>query len=532
MRRTKFPIRSLFPTDAAVTVQIAGRHLYLVFDNKLASQIYRRSKVFIFDPFNLMVFATVGGSKEDLKVLEMGAQTVKKNPQIIDDGRRVLYGLHSLLTPHLTGDSLNTLTNLFIQTLCDDIDKKFPPNKDSSYEWQTLNLCDFVKDSWTHASITGLYGSHIYSIWPDVETWLWDFDQHFQKIIAKIPRLMAPKAYALRDKGKAMFVLWEQEALKAEAEGKIVKDADWDPYWGLRFSRVRVKHLTKNEISPGGRAGNGIAFMWGVSSPHGALRQKLPMQSFLTHPQLTANAIPIAMQVMNQAVLNPSLLSDLRAEISKSQTGPTSFDMRKVTNQPKLKSVYLEALRWATASPSPRVVREDCELGEYKLKANSMVIVPSRSLQMDKATWEIPDHPESDPTQFWPERFLDGDEGNEADRLDENAEAEENYLADTISDHAKTPKKANTEPISGPKSKEIQQRMLALRPFGGGTTLCPGRHFATNEILGGLAALMLRLEVEVIEDELKKNGAPQPNLMKQGGLFPDRPLMVRMRRWR
>jgi cytochrome P450 len=91
--------------------------------------------------------------------------------------------------------------------------------------------------------------------------------------------------------------------------------------------------------------------------------------------------------------------------------------MRKVTSQPKLKSVYLEALRWATASPSPRVVREDCELGEYKLKANSMLIVPSRSLQMDKATWEIPGHPESDPTQFWPERFLDGDEGNEADRL-------------------------------------------------------------------------------------------------------------------
>jgi hypothetical protein len=110
----------------------------------------------------------------------------------------------------------------------------------------------------------------------------------------------------------------------------------------------------------------------------------------------------------------------------------------------------------------------------------------------------------------------------------EENEAKENYVADTAPDESKRAKKV--EPLSGPKSKEIQQRLLALRPFGGGTTMCAGRFFATNEILGGLAALMLRLEVEVIGEELEKNGVPQPNLMKQGGLFPDRPLMVRMRR--
>ena len=236
------------------------------------------------------------------------------------------------------------------------------------------------------------------------------------------------------------------------------------------------------------------------------------------------------MQVMNQAVMNPSLLAELRVEISKAQTGPTTFDMAKVTNQ--LKSVYLEALRWATASPSPRVVREDCELGGYKLKANSMVIIHSRTLQMDNETWEVPGQPESGPTQFWPERFLDGDDENEANRVNEIAEAEQSYIADTTSEKSDPSKKTVVEPISGPKSKDTQQRMLALRPFGGGTTLCPGRHFATNEILGGLAALMLRLDVEVLAEDLRKNGVPQPNLMKQGGLFPDRPLMVRMRRRR
>lgn len=69
------------------------------------------------------------------------------------------------------------------------------------------------------------------------------------------------------------------------------------------------------------------------------------------------------MHVIAQAVLNPSsLLPDLLAEISTCQTGPVSFNMSRITTQPKFRSVYLEALRWATASPSPRVVREDCEL--------------------------------------------------------------------------------------------------------------------------------------------------------------------------
>ena len=53
-----------------------------------------------------------------------------------------------------------------------------------------------------------------------------------------------------------------------------------------------------------------------------------------------------------------------------------------------------------------------------------------------------------------------------------------------------------------------------------------------NEIMGGIAAMMLRLEVEVVPEELERNGMPEPDLSKQAGLFPDRALVVRMRRRR
>jgi len=159
-----------------------------------------------------------------------------------------------------------------------------------------------------------------------------------------------------------------------------------------------------------------------------------------------------------------------------------------------------------------------------------MVVVHSRTLQMDEETWTIPGIPESEPTNFWPERFLDGHNQSEALVAEENAEAEKNYTAD-IKKSTPNGKPPDEKPHIS-KSKYIQHKMSALRPFGGGTTLCPGRNFAMNEILGGMVAMMLRLEIEVVEEELGRWGIPEVDLRKTGGLFLDRPLFVRVRRRR
>jgi hypothetical protein len=211
-----------------------------------------------------MVWDLLGANKQDLEVLKMGAQVAKRDKDYKDDGRRVLYELHKMSTPYLTGDSLEKLTNLFIETLCGDIDARFPENVEERYEWETLDLCEYVKSTWTHASITALFGTHIFEIWPDIGRWLWEFDQHFQALLTKMPRFVIPKSYALRDEGQKMCEKWEADAIKAEEEGKIGNDPDWDPYWGLRFVRLRAHMLRKADMSTLSRAGNMMAFLWGV----------------------------------------------------------------------------------------------------------------------------------------------------------------------------------------------------------------------------------------------------------------------------
>lgn len=232
------------------------------------------------------------------------------------------------------------------------------------------------------------------------------------------------------------------------------------------------------------------------------------------------------MQTINQTLLHPEVLESILKEIEAAKTGPISFNMKQITSLPKFKSVYLESLRWATASPSPRVVKEDIQLGQYKLKKGNMVVIHSHSLQMDPKTWTISGIPESDPANFWPDRFLTEDESKRDEHsVQEIAEAEENYSNDVLKARRETEKHAQKI-----KEREEKARMLSLRPFGGGTTMCPGRYFANNEIMGGIAALLLRLEIEVVQEELEKNGAPKPNMKQQGGLLPDRPLIVRVRR--
>jgi hypothetical protein len=188
----------------------------------------------MFDPFILTAWAAFGATKKDVKILEIGAQGISRSKDYKDDGRRVLLELHNTLVPHLNGEPLESATAIFVKTLCDCIDERFPVAEPSSYEWQVIDLCEYVKSTWTRASTIALFGTHVYKIWPDVEGWIWRFDKHVKTVVTGVPRILAPKAYAVRDEALKMCELWESDAEQAHADCRFGKDPQWDPYWGQR----------------------------------------------------------------------------------------------------------------------------------------------------------------------------------------------------------------------------------------------------------------------------------------------------------
>ena len=97
--------------------------------------------------------------------------------------------------------------------------------------------------------------------------------------------------------------------------------------------------------------------------------------------------------------------------------------------------------------------------GQYLLKKDAIIQMPSRLLHLD------PKHFGEDPASFSPRRFLKSSAPSE--------------------------------------KKPFAPNEAAFRAFGGGKTLCPGRHFATNEVLAIVAMFVARFDMAPVSGEWK-----------------------------
>lgn len=156
--------------------------------------------------------------------------------------------------------------------------------------------------------------------------------------------------------------------------------------------------------------------------------------------------------VVVRTFADPELLTTVRAEIEtalqKAQElhGAGHLSIGQIQEGcPTLVAIYRECLRYGSENSSVRLVKEDMMLNDqYYLKKGGVIQIAGGAIHADKSIWG------EDATEFNPQRFL-GTQGRNG---------------------------ANIHPA-------------AFRSFGGGKTLCPGRHFATSEILC-FAALIIR----------------------------------------
>lgn len=132
--------------------------------------------------------------------------------------------------------------------------------------------------------------------------------------------------------------------------------------------------------------------------------------------------------------------------VSKNPEGkPTNtLDMLKVkTSCPILLSTYKEVLRFYSTAVSARLVMQDHMLdNQYLLKKGSTVMMPTPVQHHNSTIW--------------------------------------GYDSDTF-DHM--------------RFADQRPSQAGFRAFGGGKTLCPGRHFATTEILAFAAGMIMWFDV-------------------------------------
>ncbi|KAL8690205.1 MAG: hypothetical protein Q9218_004299 [Villophora microphyllina] len=178
------------------------------------------------------------------------------------------------------------------------------------------------------------------------------------------------------------------------------------------------------------------------------------------------NATPTFFWMLVHIFSRPSLLTDLQAEISSiveetieaTPSGASrtirSIPVSKLKEHcPLLQSTYQETLRIQTHNTNTRWVKADTLLADqYFLKADSFIQMPGYPVHTLPSIWG------PDAQCFNPRRFM------------------------------KIDKKQDRE-------NKVKQHPASFRSFGGGATLCPGRHFATAEICAATAMFVMRFDV-------------------------------------
>jgi hypothetical protein len=166
---------------------------------------------------------------------------------------------------------------------------------------------------------------------------------------------------------------------------------------------------------------------------------------------ILSNTLPAAFWMLFHVYSDPVVLKDCREEvlkIVKQKDGVNVIDVDDVkTSCPVLLSTFREVLRYRFMGVSTRVVMEDTLLdGKYMLKKGSALMIPGKVQHSDTSVWG--------PTvaEFDHRRFV-------------------------------------RQPGS-PRPNSI-----AFRAFGGGHVLCPGRHFASTEVLAFAALAIARLDM-------------------------------------
>jgi hypothetical protein len=211
------------------------------------------------------------------------------------------------------------------------------------------------------------------------------------------------------------------------------------------------------------------------------------------------NAMPTSFWLLSRLFTNPTFFTDVRHELEASDLVRVDGVCRIInisklkTRCPSLVSAFRECLRFYASNSSVRQIREDTMIADkYLLKKGYIVQVAGEAMHWDPKIWG------PNVNEFDPYRFLKSPYG--------------------------------TIPRRSPEEPAKTVHTAAFRGFGGGTTLCPGRHFAQTEITGFAAMIILGWDLLPVDGEGLKTLSKKEPMLPLGVLKPDGDMPVRMRR--
>lgn len=198
---------------------------------------------------------------------------------------------------------------------------------------------------------------------------------------------------------------------------------------------------------------------WKVQHEAGAAIEDIARLEALTALGILSNTVPTCFYFLFDIFSRPDLLGKIRDEIldgafSVDSAGVHTLDLADIRERcPIFVSTFQETLRTRSNSGQLRVVQKDTLLDDHLLvKAGSIILMPAAVINKHPSVWG------ADAGTYDPERFS--------------------------------------------KIDPAQKRSKAsgFMSFGSSPHICPGRHFASGEILALVAMILVRFDVRPVRE--------------------------------
>ncbi|KAJ5503859.1 hypothetical protein N7463_006733 [Penicillium fimorum] len=360
----------------------------------------------------------------------------------------------------------------------------------------------FFRKTSFRASIVSLCGSRVFEVIPTFDSDFWVFDSLMPSLFKEIPRWLVPAAYIARDKMKDNLEKWQAFAHKNYdvSQGQLDK-REWEEFFGSRLMRTRHEFFQKMPLSKETIAADDLGLIWAA----------------------TANTVPAIGWMLLEVLQRPDLLLRVREEVAPyvsrdpSDSSQMVVDIHNLCKQPLVQSVYAEVLRLRSGTVIGRIPSSSAfHVGGWHFKKGEQIIVSNYNTGRNKSVWNQGTFEDPHPVdEFWPDRFIVyPDDPNSGPTLQSVLQQEAQKEQDST-----IPKP--TFSLNGTAGSWI--------PYGGGTRMCPGRHFAKKEMIVAMAMFLTAFDIELLTDK-QSWIQPDLNYFMFGVMHPKGKIPARIRK--
>ncbi|ESZ99173.1 hypothetical protein SBOR_0457 [Sclerotinia borealis F-4128] len=487
-----------FGPHVPVRIRVGTQSYFFVSGPEYVLRLFRSSRELTTVPASTVILQRVFGTPPEATTVLLNddtgtsAQPLPGSHSLPAD-QRYHQIIHQGMHDNLSGLRLAELASRFLANLDTELDNLDMENK----EWLEIpDLYSFIQNSIFNASTLALCGPHIFEIIPTLTEDFWNFDSQIGGPLKGVPRFINPGAYKIRDKLVKGIVEWHRSAeAHIDRNDEELEKKSWEPYYGARLVRDRARDLSKViGLGDEARAANDLGLIWGTNS----------------------NIVPTLAWSIIDTICRPALLSQVHAELASIKklhpTGNFEQQMPDLLSNLLLQSIYCEELRLRNSSTIQRSpISSNFKIGPWKFPKNDIILMSIWFAGRDKTVWNEGANGEHDVESFWPERFIVYPNDPHSGPRKPDSTKHHNHNTEKI-----TEPKLVTDTVNG-----------SWIPYGGGQKICPGRFFAKQEAIGGMAIFLSKFDIELIGNQI-----PEPDLsyFALGVLPPKGKYPARLRR--